>query len=200
MSSSSSSSSWSPWKQFLSSWLHVVMQVLIYSTILPSLSEERSCGNVMAFQTRSTEAVTITSRDGDLVYTVTTVTSSGSEIFDRISITRNTINIIFNNLDGTFLVCLYSRTIDATAIEVTSCTRDLVVPSTYNFRQYSFVDCDDDSQRSITINSKCLIMCMYLAHYYAIKSTCYNLSQAVGFFKPVTLNKIYCRGHTLLRY
>ncbi len=157
MSSSSSSSSWSPCYQFLSSWLHVVMLVLIYSTILPSLSEELSCGP--SFIRSSTEAVTITSRDGDLVYTVT---SSGSGIFGNISTTRNTIYIIFNNPDGTFLVvCLHSRTIDTTAIEITSCTRDLVVPSTYDIRQYVFQNCDDDSQRFfININSKCLIIHM----------------------------------------
>ncbi len=152
--SSPSSSSWSPWKQFLSSWLHVVMLVLIYSTILPSLSEEQSCGPQIIRS--STEAVTITSRDGDLVYTVT---YSGSGIIGNISTTRNTINIIFNNLDGTFLVCLHSRTINTTAIEVTSCTRDLLVPSTYDIQEYSFQDCDDDSQRFfININSKWLII------------------------------------------
>ncbi len=154
MSSSSSSSSWSLWNQFLSSWLHVVMLVLIYSTILSSLSEEPSCVDIFGF---STGAVTITSRDGDLVYTVT---SSRSRLFAFISTNfSNNINVIFNNTDGTTLTCLYSRTINTTAIEVTSCTRDLVVPSTYNFQEYLFLDCDDDSQRFfIFILSKCLII------------------------------------------
>ena len=129
------------------------MLVLIYSTILPSLSEEQSCGPQIIRS--STEAVTITSGDGDLVYTVT---SSGSGIFDSISTTQNTTNIIFNNPDGTFLVCSHSRTINATAVEVTSCTRDLVVPFTYNIQRYALQLCDDNSRIFLNINSKCLIL------------------------------------------
>ena len=169
MSSSSSSPSLpspyasllSPWRLLISSWLRVAMFVIVYSTILSSLSVEQSLNclpgkTFSGFRTPNIPTVTIESSD-DVIYQLTVSTPT---LFNMVSDSLLNINIIVAAAqDGTIVQCSYSGRINDSTIEVTSCTRDLVVPATYVLNRVLFRNCSDGQLISVTINNgKCSII------------------------------------------